>query len=70
MNKLGTGLLLLDPLKKRTKIDARGRDRDEIYREIVPGIELTARNKRTLEHAGSYPNPSQQPIASDLSLFR
>ena len=49
MNKLGTGLLLLDPLKKRTKIDARGRDRDEIYREIVPGIELAARNQRTSE---------------------
>ena len=62
--------MLLDPLEKRTKNDARGRARVEIYCEIVPGIELAARYQRTLERAGFYPNPNRRPIVSDLSLFR
>ena len=61
--------MLLDPLKKRTQNDARERGRVEIYREIVPGIELVVRCQRTLERAGSYPNPNRRPIVSDLSLF-
>ena len=39
------------PLKKRIKNGARGCDRVEIYREIVPGIELAARHQRTHERA-------------------
>ena len=42
------------PPKKRTKNDARGRDRVEIYRKIMPGIELAARHQRKLERAGSF----------------
>ena len=53
-----------------TKNDARGRDRVEIYREIVSGIELAARDQRTLERAGSYPNFNRRTIVSDRSLFR
>ena len=64
-----TGLLLLHPLKKRTKNDARGLDRVEIYREIVPELELTARHQHTLERVGYYPNSNQRPIVSDRSLF-
>ena len=52
-----------------TKNDARGRDRVKIYREIVLGIKVAARNQRTLERAGSYPNPNRRPIVSDLLLF-
>ena len=65
-----TGLLLLHPLKKRTKNDARGPDRVEIYRKIVPGLELTAKRQRTLDRAGSYPNLNNRPVVSDASLFR
>ena len=65
-----TGLLLLDPLKKRTQNDALGRDRVEIYRKTVPGIELAARNQRTIKCAGSYLKPNRQPIVSNLLLFR
>ena len=62
-----TGLLLVDPLK-RTKNDAFGRGRVGIYRKIIPGIELAARNKRTLERAGSYPNQNRRPIVSNRAL--
>ena len=65
-----TGLLLLHPLKKRTKNDAPGRDRVDIYREIVTGLELEARHQRTLERAGSYPNSNRRPVVSDRLLFR
>ena len=67
--KLLTGLLLLHPLRKRTKNNLRGPDRVEIYREIVPGMELATRNQRTPVRADSYPNPNQRPIVSNLSLF-
>ena len=52
-----------------TKNDACGGARVGIYREIVPGFKLTARYRRALERAGSYPNPNRRPIVSDLSLF-
>ena len=32
------------PPKKRSKIDTRGRDRVELYHEIVAGLELAARH--------------------------
>ena len=57
------------PAKKRTKNDACGRDRVEIYREIMAGLELAARHQRTLERAGSYPNSNRRPFVSDRSLF-
>ena len=65
-----TGLLLLQPFKKRTKNDARGPYRVEIYRKIVPGLELTAKYQRALERAGYYPNSNRRPTVSDSSLFR
>ena len=64
------GLLLLHPLEKMTKSDARGPDRVEIYREIVPGLELAANRQRALDRAGSYPNSNHRPVVSDVSLFR
>ena len=36
----------------------------------MSGFELAARNQRTLERDGYYPNPNRRPIVSDLSLFR
>ena len=63
-----TGLRLLHPLKKNQK-DARGPDRVEIYREIMPGLELAAKRQRTIERAGAYPNSKHRPIVSDRSLF-
>ena len=65
-----TGLLLLHSLKKRSKNDARGPDRVEIYRKNVTGIELAAKHQRTLERAGSYLNSNRRHIVSDRSLFR
>ena len=50
------GLVLLNSLKKEN--NARGHNRVEIYREIVPETELVVRNQRTLERVGSYPNLS------------
>ena len=58
------------PPLKRTKNDARGRDRVEKYREIVSGLEVAARHQRALERVNSYPNLNQQPIVGDRSLFR
>ena len=52
-----------------TKNDARGRDRVEIYREIVRGLKLTARHQRTLERAESHPNLNGGPIVSARLLF-
>ena len=60
----------MPPPKKRTKNDARGRDRVEINREIVAGLELTAKHQRASEHAGYYPNSNRRPTVSDPSLFR
>ena len=57
------------PPLKRTKNDARGRDRVEKYREIVAGLELPARHQRTLERADSYPNSNWRLIVRDCSLF-
>ena len=59
----------MHPLK-RTKNDARGRDRVEIYREIVAGLEPTASHQRALERAGTYPNSNRRPTVSDPSLLR
>ena len=52
------------------KNEARGRDRVEIYHEIVPGIELAAKHQRAVERAGSYPNSNRRPIVSNRLLFR
>ena len=65
-----TGLLLLHPLKKRTENGARGCDRVEIYREIVPGLELVARYQRAIERADASTNSKHQSIVSGCSLFR
>ena len=58
------------PLKNGPKQDARGPDRVEIHRKIMPGIKLAARYQHALDHVGSYPNSNRRPIVSDVSLVR